>query len=398
MISCAVRVNPMSVPHVVRLISLTHEGSFSDELLLLDTCMTSLFSETFMCRICGREVCKECFLQVRELTEHPTQATPSELTALVMRREKHAHSNPFFLACTKRVEHGFSDFTPVTRFSNDELERAVGEMQEILAKEKRKIQAGPVAAESLETSGLSVSDTADSLETANHHSPIHPVPTHTAENTSGSASTQNSLPPNSDIPPALPGPTTASNERDNFANDFPDPLTSPIYDDYTPANLAPHISNIPIHRAQLIPAHLYDNPSRSTRSHQDGSTPMFSCLWRKGLPLLVKDVLPRFKLQWTPQSFMDRYGDQNCLVVECQDDTLKRVSIREFFGWFGKYGDRTECWKLKVCFSNFVLYPRVLLICLSCCDSRTGLLRLSSKLPSLICTQISARPSPSLTT
>jgi hypothetical protein len=27
------------------------------------------------------------------------------------------------------------------------------------------------------------------------------------------------------------------------------------------------------------------------------------------------------------------------------------VHIKEFFEWFGKYEDRTDCWKLKVCLS-----------------------------------------------
>lgn len=309
-----------------------------------------------MCRMCGREVCNECYQQVRELTEHPTQATPSELTALVLRREKHAHSNPFFLACTKRIEHGVSEFTPVTRFTAAELDKTVGEMRQILAREDKKTQAGQPATKGPEAPGLFVLDAAHSLETTNQHTPTYPGSIQATQDTYTPTSSQISQQPQSGFPPEHPEPNTTSNERDNLANNFPDPITSPIYDTYTPANIAPHISVIPTYRAQMIPARLYDNLSRSPPSRTGSPTLMFSCLWKKGLPLLVKGVLPRFKMPWTPQSFIARYGDQSCLVIECQTDTLKRVSIREFFGWFGKYGERSQCWKLKVCLSYLSLF------------------------------------------
>ncbi|KAH9483086.1 Lysine-specific demethylase 3A [Psilocybe cubensis] len=318
----------------------------SDVRATCDTCMTSLFSETFMCRICGREVCNECYQQVRELTEQPTQATPSELTALVMKREKHAHSNPFFLACTKRIEHGVSEFIRVTRFSNDELQKSINEMQKILTQDKEKTQASPVPAGRPGTSGLAISNMADSVQPTERHSSTHPVPIHPTA-ASVSSSPDHSFTQPSNVSPTVPSQITTYAERDYSAKDFPDPLTSPIYDDYTPPNVSSRISDIPIFRAQIIPAHLYDNLPDIRHSQVDGPIPMFSCLWRKGLPLLVKNALPRFKLPWTPQSFIERYGDKDCLVVECQSDIVKKVTIKDFFGWFGKYGGRTECWKLK---------------------------------------------------
>ncbi len=78
-----------------------------------------------MCRLCGREACAECFEQVRELTTDRIGADEAEIAALQARREKHAHVNPFFLSCTRRNEHRARDFSPMSRFSKDELSQAI---------------------------------------------------------------------------------------------------------------------------------------------------------------------------------------------------------------------------------------------------------------------------------
>ncbi|KAF9558218.1 hypothetical protein CPC08DRAFT_751553 [Agrocybe pediades] len=266
-----------------------------------DTCMTSLFASTFMCRLCGREVCNDCFKQVRELTEEPENASPAERAAIAQRREVFSRSNPFFLHCARRNEHMASNFTPVTRFLSNELDEAVQAMTTFLASDVREEaeRASEALTETLQKPSI-VQDLGLKL-----------------------------------YPPVSPG---------NKQTHFPDPLQQPIYDNYVPAREPQHITEIPIYRAQIIPASYYDPPSVSSGS---STFPAFSSLWRQGLPLLVKDVLPRFKLEWTPKSFVQRYGEQGCLVVECQTDTNQRITIENFFNSFGKYEGRNECLKLK---------------------------------------------------
>jgi len=258
--------------------------------------MTSLFSTTFICRLCGREVCHDCFQQVRELTEEPQNASDADLVALAGRREKHAHSNPFFLSCLKRNDHAARDFSPVTRFFDLEIHKAVTEMQVIIDDDER------VAAER-------------------------------------KASSLNSHGPPSSIP-ALP---YSQLPLDPSAT-FPDPVTVPVVDDFMPLNVSEDISSIPIFRAQVIPASYYDPPLQPSPTT---SSPCFAELWKDGLPLLVKDVLPRFKLRWDPTTFAEKFGQQSCLIVECQTDINKKQSVRDFFNSFGKYEGRTDCWKLK---------------------------------------------------
>lgn len=265
-------------------------------MFILDTCMTSLFSTSFMCRLCGRELCHECFSTVKELTHEPSGASLSDKQRIHRMREKHVNANPFFLSCLKRNEHGFSDFTPVSRFQNLELDQAINEMEKILEDEQ-----------------------------ASHNSP------------------------NLSSPSAQPTTMAYSEYLETSPSSFPQPLTTPVIDDYTPANLGKHITSVPVYRAQTIPASLYDPPASSS---PHTPTLIFSELWSQGLPLLVKDVLPRFKLNWTPEYFQKQYGDSSCLIVECQTDVNRKVDVKDFFGWFGQYEDRQECWKLKVRLSH----------------------------------------------
>lgn len=280
-----------------------------------------------MCRLCGREVCNECFQQVVELTREPQNATPAELAVYTSRREKHAHASPFFLNCTKRIEHGVDEFTPVTRFLREELDQAVLDMQEILKEER--VPADRLSDESRKA--MVDARTHDSQREPSDEAKSTPPP---------------SLPSHTQMVSNISTSPQTTSVSTNPTDLHQDPLLHPIYDNYTPSNAPEAVTSIPIYRMQIIQASLYD-PSRISLS-DSSKPPPFSSLWVNGAPLLVKDVLPRFKSNWSPQYFMDRYGDQNCLIVECQTDENKRINIREFFRMFGDYSERKHCWKLKV--------------------------------------------------
>ncbi|PPQ71721.1 hypothetical protein CVT24_007891 [Panaeolus cyanescens] len=310
-----------------------------------DTCMTSLFSSSWMCRVCGREVCQDCFRLVQELTIEPPNSTPQQKAALANRREKHSHSNPFFLGCTKRIEHVASNFTPVTRFVSGELDKAVNEMELVVKaaeaeEQTHKSDRGTMGraddGPTLPMGGKVLSQARADVSSQ------QPVQQSTAQLQQAALYHPTPVGP-SDIPS---GPDARWLDPN-----FPDPLRNPIYDNYTPAHTPAHITAIPIYRLQVIPANYYDPPQRSNTSDQSPSVPVvercFSDLWKKGLPILVKNLRSRFKLPWTPEHFISQYGEQSCLVVECQNDTNKRVTIEQFFNEFGKYEGRTECWKLK---------------------------------------------------
>lgn len=82
--------------------------------------------------------------------------------------------------------------------------------------------------------------------------------------------------------------------------------------------------------------------------HEELPYDLFPKLWAKGKPLVVTGLLPQFKISWTPEHFIEHYGSKTCLVIQCQSDMNKRITVGEFFKEFGKYEGRTDCWKLKV--------------------------------------------------
>ncbi|EMD40603.1 hypothetical protein CERSUDRAFT_80259 [Gelatoporia subvermispora B] len=257
-----------------------------------DTCMTSIFSSSWMCRMCGREACSQCYALVEDLTKDCTNLDQKETAALQSRRDRHLHTNPFFLACTRRNEHTSKDFSPMSRFCREELEQAIADMEKLLGLEP---------GEGLPDLDVVLdADIIDANKNKKHEGAETPTVVETSSDltSNGTPSTQTS--PTSPIPPA-----TGS---------------APV--------------EIPSHETVRIP-------------DADLDDVMFRKLWRKGAPLIVTGVLPKFQIQWTPEYFKNKYGTQNCLIVECQTDTNRRVTVGDFFSWFGNYEGRRDCWKLK---------------------------------------------------
>ncbi|KAF9004726.1 hypothetical protein BDQ17DRAFT_1304856 [Cyathus striatus] len=274
-----------------------------------DTCMTSLFSSSWMCRLCGREACAECFVQVRELTTDRPGATPGEIAALQAKRERHAHSNPFFLSCTRRNEHQEKDFSPMSRFCREELEAAIKEMEklDLEYEEDRMKSANGIdgVGELMNGGDHSQAESSSSLAGAVPVSSPHRTP-----KVNGTSCTKYTL--------------DTSLEPDESA----DPA-------FQPTNLPPLTASIPSH------------PIRRYADTELTSSDTFSKIWELGEPLVISNVLSHFKLQWTPEYFIEKYREQTCLIMECQTDQNKRVNVGEFFGWFGQYEGRQDCWKLK---------------------------------------------------
>jgi [histone H3]-dimethyl-L-lysine9 demethylase len=74
----------------------------------------------------------------------------------------------------------------------------------------------------------------------------------------------------------------------------------------------------------------------------------FRYLWARGSPVVVHGLLSKMEGMWTPDFFVEKYGNQECSVVDCQSDASKKTTVGKFFSTFGKYNGRKEVWKLKV--------------------------------------------------
>ncbi|KAH7916108.1 hypothetical protein BJ138DRAFT_996348 [Hygrophoropsis aurantiaca] len=291
-----------------------------------DTCMTSIFSSSWMCRLCGREACAECFQQVKDLTEDRPGATQSEIAALQVRREKHAHSNPFFLSCTRRNEHHAKDFSPMSRFCKAELAQAIKEMESML--EEPDVDALPVIGVIDPT--LDDTQPKASIEeeaTVSATQPISSTPSSGISTSPGETATDPPGPVSEDVNPTKGSPSLAEGDQRVIIDEV--------------------ASAVPASDDQSIPNE--DEPSHATVTLADNelTEEVFRPLWAKGDPLVVTGLLPKFHIKWTPEYFKEKYTSQSCLILECQTDVNKRVSVGEFFSWFGNYEGRSECWKLK---------------------------------------------------
>lgn len=307
--------------------------------------MTSLFSSSWMCRQCGREACSACFSTVRTLTQDlPLTSTPQQRTEMLAKRDRHAQRNPFFLSCNRRNEHTLGSFSPVTRFAPGELEAAVVAMEEILPDEEQSINTSttvsPISA--VERPGAEAST-----------STRVPAAGAAAVGASSSAAFSEGGPDGSDS---------------MFSVTVAEPWLSEgakcIVSDPRPPSYVPSSDDPPQTPTWPI-AYFEDSALTEER---------FARLWAKGAPLVVTDLSKKFHLEWTPEYFMTTYGQQNCIILHCQRDANKRVTVGEFFSWFGKFEGRTDCWKLKVCLSVLVNIRPLMILSMS----RIGLRRLTS--------------------
>ncbi|KAJ7067853.1 hypothetical protein C8F01DRAFT_1115998 [Mycena amicta] len=105
-----------------------------------DTCLTSIFSGSWMCRSCGREACSDCYDQVKRLTS-TTPMDEREAIELEDLRNRTMHGSPWFLSCAAKSDHGAKNFSPVTRFLKTELETAIHQMETIVRENSPDAQA-----------------------------------------------------------------------------------------------------------------------------------------------------------------------------------------------------------------------------------------------------------------
>ncbi|KAJ6510281.1 Clavaminate synthase-like protein [Mycena vitilis] len=262
-----------------------------------DTCLTSIFCCSWMCRTCGREACPDCFGVVKNLTIQP-DASQSAIDELQKRKDKHMHASPSFLHCMKRGEHGAKDFSPMSRFSKSELTQAIQDMEQLLEDE-------------------GISSAKPSLASTSVSGPGNgPTPLSNGSNAD--------TPPNAATSPFNDSESTLISNGDGAC--LPPPPTSPVASSSNP--------EIPYHEiTRFTDAELTDE--------------IFRPLWARGDPLLITDVGKKLKINWSPEYFMKQYGPQVCTIIECQTEASKRTTVHEFFGGFGRYDGRVECWKLK---------------------------------------------------
>ncbi|KAL1742882.1 hypothetical protein HDZ31DRAFT_83810 [Schizophyllum fasciatum] len=121
---------------------------------------------------------------------------------------------------------------------------------------------------------------------------------------------------------------------------------------------APSLSEVPYApspEAVVLPAgagdaEAYRTPSFAIRriAYEDVTEDLMRSYLSRGEPLIVTGLEHRMKVSWTPEYFIEQYGDRSCLITNCVDEKNKQITVKEFFETFGKYEERDDqVWKLK---------------------------------------------------
>ncbi|KAL1711512.1 hypothetical protein EV715DRAFT_215224, partial [Schizophyllum commune] len=75
---------------------------------------------------------------------------------------------------------------------------------------------------------------------------------------------------------------------------------------------------------------------------------ILSSFLKRGEPLIITGLLQRMQISWTPEYFIQHYGDRECLITNCANERTKATTVADFFQTFGNYSSRgRKVWKLK---------------------------------------------------
>ena len=313
-----------------------------------------------------------------------------ELGAVQAKREHHGQANPFFLSCTKRIDHGAANFSPVSRFCKRELDSAVERMREVLGVPEGLGEGlGGEEEVRMDLSGSGEGD-GDSNVNGNGMLNGHGNGAMKVESMPTPIPIPTPVPMLMPIP--MPIPISALHLPDSPREklrlkseklerecqalerwlketkaaamgcaepdiDIGSQVLSPVAPGCRP--------NPPPSVAESSPGSGAGSGSDANANTPTPTHPIqyfeenelteeaFRPYWAQGRPVVVTGLLGKMKVRWTPEYFMEKYSNQSCLILECQTDQSQRMTVGEFFMMFGRYEGRKEHWKLKVRLIDF---------------------------------------------
>lgn len=60
----------------------------------------------------------------------------------------------------------------------------------------------------------------------------------------------------------------------------------------------------------------------------------FNQLWARGEPIVVDNVGKRLKEDWSPETFIERFGHEKCFIVDCISEMQELTTVGKFFQMF----------------------------------------------------------------
>ncbi|KAI5478095.1 jumonji domain containing protein [Pseudohyphozyma bogoriensis] len=248
-----------------------------------DTCLTVVLSGAWLCRDCGRELCFECFERLQAVEKGE------------VRREEQGEHEKRLKKCQKMkskavgIDHRTELFMPITRFRRSEVAELVQEMRKW--REAHPLKP-PREVEGRRLQGYYESD--EGVLRDRQARPFMVVPV-------------------DEIHPRVLEWGTCALDDDAFAR-------GPTAEDMAQAQAKEKALNA-------------ESPE------------FFRSLWSKGEAMVV-DVFEdgdRVGLNWTPEYFVERFGDVACTIASNRSGEEVRSTVGEFFSRFGRdKGERGE--------------------------------------------------------
>lgn len=80
----------------------------------------------------------------------------------------------------------------------------------------------------------------------------------------------------------------------------------------------------------------------------------FKRVWATGEPLVVSGLLQKFNIAWDPEYFKEKYGENECTIVDCSTNDMQKSTVGDFFDLFGDHDRGDSIKKLKA--STIVIF------------------------------------------
>lgn len=264
--------------------------------MLADRCLTSISFTSFLCGACGKEFCHNCFSVLQS-------AETGTVVSLNVQTHKACGS------ALSRLTHSSQQFFPVSRFQEGDLERYIDEMENLLARSKM-----PEDFPHLKL--LAIIQSRDQIKQQK----------------------------DSQLKEAEIVLSDLKKRHEQAVHSIADQVESPIQSNFSilgpMESLVPPVNLDPTGLESLyFPEFLY--------SELDDD--LFRFLWKDGSTIVVTGLQERLSTQWTPEYFIENYGDQHCFLTDCDTERQQPSTVAEFFQQFGQYeGRNDQILKLKV--------------------------------------------------
>ena len=306
-----------------------------------DACMTSILAATMFCTRCGQEYCGACFDKFKR-------------ESIKLREIK---TTPKLLRCFRTdTVHSTKQFYPMSRFAQGELEEAIKEMESLLEqspaedlppflealiplKERLKWlnKATEMASAQLELESVPEprAEVPSSIPSAGDSSPAYDA---SFLLSSSSSTSGPSTPPL--LTPRDPEPE-AITLKIKLPTQAPPPVSFPL--DPTRASVHKYVEGRPADPSG-VNSHHY-----SVYHYSELTDALFQTIWATGETLVVTGLRDKLRCPWTPEWFIEQYGEQQCYITDCVTEKTHVSHVREFFSQFGnRAGREGKILKLKV--------------------------------------------------